>query len=146
MRAAAERVFLDANVLSSAAIGSATCRAVCILPGVVIITSDYCVDEARRNLLAKFDGSAVDVLVGLLDGLETVPTPPESVWGSAIAALPSSAASDVPVLAAAMAARADTLVTGNTRDFGELMIHPVPGIPLALTPRQLLLRGPRRPA
>lgn len=138
-----ERVFLDANVVFSAAIGSAPCRFVLALPGLVLLTSDYCLDEARRNLLAKATSDAIGWLDNTLTTIDIVSTPPPTTWLSVAHHLPSRALSDRPVLATAVTARADTMITGNTRDFGSLMQHPVAALPMVLTPRDFLRRGPR---
>lgn len=141
-----ERVFLDANVLFSAAIGSRTCRAIWDLPDLLLSTSDYCREEALRNLDAKGhrDGSAW--LRGRLERVEITSTPPAALWEQVARHLPESAVSDRPVLAAAVVTGAQTLVTGNTRDFGALMAAPpgAAGLPDVYTPRGFLQRGPRR--
>ncbi|MBI1845149.1 MAG: hypothetical protein HYR89_11160 [Actinobacteria bacterium] len=50
---------------------------------------------------------------------------------------------DLPVLGAARAAKADVLVTANTGDFGPLMAHGLVDGPVVLTPRAFVERGPR---
>ncbi|MEI6621532.1 MAG: PIN domain-containing protein [Actinomycetes bacterium] len=139
-----ERVFLDANVLFSAAIGSVVCRTICALPKVLLVTSDYCAEEARRNLAAKGFDDGSDWLVSQLTTIQIVPTPPPATWRKVAGHLPDNAISDRPVLAAAVACRCDTLITGNTRDFGRLIAvdHPAPGLPTVVTPRVFLSRGP----
>jgi hypothetical protein len=139
-----ESVFVDANVLFSAAIGSAVCRTICALPKVLLVTSDYCAEQARRNLAAKGFEDGSDWLVSQLTTIQIVPTPPPGTWQKVAAYLPDNAISDRPVLATAVVCRCDTLVTGNTRDFGQLIAvdHPAPGLPIVLTPRVFLSRGP----
>lgn len=139
-----ERVFLDANVMFSAAIGSASCRLVQALPGLALLTSDYCVDEARRNLIAKATPDATAWLDTALTTIDIVSTPPPSTWHRVVRDLPTRAVSDRPVLAAAVAVNADTLITGNTGDFSHLMRNPVAALPVVLTPRDFLRRGPRQ--
>jgi predicted nucleic acid-binding protein len=136
-------VFLDADVLFSAAIGSRVCAAIWQLPGCHLLTSDYCWEEAARNLDIKGRSAGIDRLALAAFSLEIVRTPPAATWEVAGRYLPPSADSDRPVLAAAMAARAEVLVTGNTRDFGPLMAAPQAGLPVVLTPRGFLVRGPR---
>ena len=139
-------MFLDANVLFSAAIGSRTCRAIWDLPDLVLITSDYCREEALRNLDAKGHPDGSTWLHGRLQPAEITSTPPPSLWDQVARHLPESAASDRPVLAAAVAAGAQTLVTGNTRDFGALIAARTgaPGFPYGYTPRGFIQRGPHR--
>lgn len=76
--------------------------------------------------------------------IQVVPTPPPATWEAIADQLPQGAKSDRPVLAAAIACSADTVITGNTRDFGQLIATnpPTAGIPTVLTPRAFLLRGP----
>lgn len=137
-----ERVFLDANVLFSAAIGSAVCRSITGLPSIRVLTSDYCLAEAERNLVAKgYD--VLTALAELVDRIDVVATPPQAYWQALSPLLPTGAVTDLPVLGAARAAKADVLVTGNTRDFGQLMDHGLVDGPEVLTPRAFLERGPR---
>ncbi|MDQ1249239.1 MAG: uncharacterized protein QG597_3613 [Actinomycetota bacterium] len=143
MTASDERAFIDANVLFSAAIGSGVCQIVLTMPSVVCLTSDYCFDEARRNLTAKAPPEALAWLLSAVEDMEVVTTPPPDMWDVIAHHLPARATTDLPVLAASVTARAHTLITGNTRDFGGLMTHPVPGLPVVYTPRAFLLRGPR---
>ena len=137
-----EVVFVDANVLFSAAIGSRVCRAVLSLPRVEFLTSDYCLDEARRNLMAKAPPDVVSWLPSAINSMTVVPTPPPFTWKMVAHHLPPAATTDAPILAAAVAAGAQALITGNTRDFGRLMARPVKGLPTVYTPRAFLMRGP----
>jgi hypothetical protein len=67
-------VFLDANVLSSAAYGpDAGLRVLWSLPGVRLTTSAYAAEEARRNLS---DTKQRERLAGLLEGVRLVEQPP----------------------------------------------------------------------
>lgn len=136
-----EIVFIDANVLFSAAIGSRVCRTILGLPSVDLLTSDYCLDEARRNLAVKAPPEALSWLPSAVESMLIVPTPPPMAWKMVAHHLSPTAASDAPVLASAVVAGARSLITGNTRDFGELMSTPVNGLPIVYTPRAFLLRG-----
>ena len=116
------RAFLDANVLFS---GSNTGSS---LAGLVVwltaegtaVTSDLAIEEARRNLALKREAwlPAFDLLV---PQLEVVP--------SAVFPVPVRLADkDVPLLCAAIGARCELFVTGDRRDFGDLMDRSVLGV------------------
>lgn len=100
-----KRVFLDANVLWSAARKPAALPWRLIHSGLAhFLTSRYAVAEARRNTQAE-DLPNLDRLVGTLTLVPDAFGPPP-----AGVCLP---AKDVPILAAAALARADVLVTGD---------------------------------
>lgn len=115
------RLFLDANVLFSAAHspegrGAALFR---LARGGIcrLVSSSYAVLEARRNLEEKSPGGA-KALSALLPPIEIVP---EADAGTrARAAETGLDAEDVPILAAALG-RCDGLVTGDRRHFGAWM-------------------------
>ena len=127
------RVFLDANVLFSAAYReSSGILALWRLPETVLLTSGYALEEARRNLESA---QARVRLQGLLSGVEIV-------GESTGYRLPDSlqlADKDRPILAAAIAAGATHLITGDLRDFGPLRGHRVGGV-LVQTPADFLRR------
>jgi uncharacterized protein len=116
-------VFLDANVLFSAAYRPAAgLLRLWDVPGVALVTSDYAIEEARRNLPHAEQCAALDRLAermeivhGTFDG---VPLP-----GSV--KLPED---DEPILRAALAARCTGLLTGNLRDFGPHLDTTVGGV------------------
>jgi hypothetical protein len=110
-----ERVFLDANVLFSAAYrADAGLRRLWDLAGVRLVTSAYALEEARRNLetrerLARLDGlSAALELVAEVEGVPDL--------GAAVD-LPRD---DQPILGAALAAGCSVLLSGDRRAFGSL--------------------------
>lgn len=120
----ADRLFLDANVLFTAA-HRPQGKAVFLFQMVSgatpapwqLLASAYAVEEARRNLAAKFP----DVLGGwpaLLRELRIVaqPAAPRLALD-----LPEK---DLPIWAAAHAARATHLLTGDIKDFGPHMNRP----------------------
>ena len=116
------RAFLDANVLFSASnAGSSLAGLVAwLLAEGTAVTSDLAVEEARRNLALKRDAwlPAFDALV---PQLELVP--------SMVFPLPVVLADkDVPLLCAAIRSRCELFVTGDRRDFGELMDRTVQGV------------------
>jgi uncharacterized protein len=118
-----DRVFLDANVLFSAAYrpGSGLLR-LWELRRAVMVTSDYAIEEARRNLAIETQRTALAALVartevvcGAFDG---VPLPRRVT-------LP---ADDEPILRAAIASRCTHLLTGNLRDFGPYLDTTIAGV------------------
>jgi uncharacterized protein len=126
-----DRVFLDANVLFSAAYRSDSGLLVLWRrPGVTRLTSSYAVDEARRNLPRADQRQRLATLVA---ACEIVPTP-------VAAALPASLRlpeSDRPIFLAAMAAHASHLLTGDRTHFGPYFDRTIAGV-LILTPGDYL--------
>ena len=111
------RVFLDANVLFSAAKSDGAIRQLLRLlleRGHECWVDAYVVSEARRNLVVK-GPEALQVLDALLVHLRVAPAQPavdhhaETTW------LPDK---DRPVLAAAIRLGCDALVTGDLTHFG----------------------------
>ena len=116
------RVFLDANVLFSAAQhGSPIRQLVDRLSGhAAAVTSDYAWTEAERNVAAK----RPDWIAGLRQlrgSVEFVPT--ASDCGPV-----ELDAADRPILGAAIAARCTRLLTGDFRHFARLMGREVGGV------------------
>lgn len=111
------RVFLDANILFSAAKSDGAVRA--LLHLLLDLRHECCADayvvaEARRNLVNK-GPDAVQVLDALLGHLQVA----TSVAGSAdTGALEWLPAKDRPVLAAVIRMGCDVLVTGDRQHFG----------------------------
>jgi len=108
-----DRVFLDANVIFSAAYRpESRLRRLWGLDGVTLLTSGYAIEEARRNLDNE---EQRDRLASLVSALSVLPTPPPP-WP-----LPEGlklAEKDHPILAAAICARASHLLTGDKAHFG----------------------------
>ena len=125
------RVFLDANVLFSAAYReNSGLLDLWRLPETVLLASGYAVEEARRNLASSPARARLDVL---LSDVEIV------VEGAGFH-LPDSlrlADKDRPILAAAIAAGATHLITGDLKDFGPLRGHRIAGV-LVQTPADFL--------
>lgn len=116
------RVFLDANVLFSAAYReTGSVRAFFALSAAgacTLCSSAHALEEARRNLRLKHPARIGD-LERLLESVELVPEPrPATVTWALAAGLP---AKDAPILAAAVEARCHILATGDRSDFGVLM-------------------------
>jgi hypothetical protein len=131
-----DRLFLDANVLFSAAYrDQAPLRELWDLPGVELLTSGYAVAEAHRHL----DEEQRARLAELLARLRVVGDPPIRSLTPSIALR----AKDHPILTAALAAGATHLVTGDRRDFGDYFGRCVAGV-LILPPRDYLTAKRRR--
>jgi predicted nucleic acid-binding protein len=114
-----QRVFLDANVMFSAALGgeSFTALFAALESGACsLCTSPQCVDEARRNVTKKRP-LALERLEALLARV-SVTQPPTALVDWSIGKMPED---DGWVLAGALEAGASVLLTGNTKHFGWLM-------------------------
>ena len=133
------RIFLDANVLFSAAKSDGAVRQ---LVGLMLrarhqcCVDGYVVEEARRNLVAKAP-EAVFALEALLAKLQVAAIHAGDTDTEIMAPLPQK---DRPVLAAAIRLRCDALVTGDRTHFGfaygktlgGVMIHSPSSIAAAL--------------
>lgn len=118
-----DRLFLDANVLFSAAwrADSGLLR-LWSTDEATLVTSGYALEEARRNLEDPKRERRLDDLLG---SLEVVGEASPQAW------LPGSldlAEKDRPILAAAIASRSTHLVTGDLRHFGHLTGQVVGGV------------------
>ena len=125
------RVFLDANILFSAAKSDGAVRALVRLlveQGHECWADAYVVAEARRNLLAK-GPETLRVLEALLPHLRlAAAVPVDAAPADALSWLPEK---DRPALAAAIRLHCDALVTGDRthfgagfgRVFGVVMVH-----------------------
>jgi predicted nucleic acid-binding protein len=127
------RVFLDANVLFSCAYLS-TSRLLKLwrLPATVLLSSDYAVEEARRNLDLADHRHRLEQLVKRMEIV--------TAWQSV--SLPRGVRlddNDVPILLAAIEARATHLLTGDRKDFGHLYGKIVGGVEI-LPPAEYLSR------
>ncbi len=111
------RVYLDANVLFSAAKSDGAVRALLHLlreRGHACCVDTYVVTEARRNLAAK-GPQALHLLDALLADLEVASAAQGIVASGDVDWLLEK---DRPVLAAAIRLRCDALVTGDRTHFG----------------------------
>ena len=111
------KVFLDANVLFSAAKSDGAVRALLRLlvdRGHECWADSYVVAEARRNMVAK-GPQTITVLDALLTHLRLAAAPPDLTPAGHTQWLPEK---DRPVLAAAIRLGCDVLVTGDRRHFG----------------------------
>lgn len=111
------RVFLDANILFSAAKSDGAVRELLRLllgSGHECWVDDYVVIEARRNLTAK----APDALIAFEALLKRLRISPAQAPGPALKLVNWLPEKDRTVLAAAMRLRCDALVTGDRTHFG----------------------------
>jgi predicted nucleic acid-binding protein len=111
------RIFLDANILFSAAKSKGAIRQ--LLERLIKTGHDCCVDgyvleEARRNLALKAH-QGLTVLEALLVEMHLAPAQPGEATFEAALPLPEK---DRPVLAAAIHQRCAVLVTGDRTHFG----------------------------
>ena len=130
------RVFLDANVLFSAAwrAGSGLTR-LWENASLHLVTSPYAVDEAERNLSRKRP-DAVARLQALLRQVEITSAlgPLDDGHG-----LPPK---DAPILAAAAASHCQVLVTGDIADFGHAIGRSLQGVRILTASMLLAEMGP----
>ena len=109
-----DKLFLDANILFSAAYKENSCLLeFWHLHGISLISSGYAIEEARRNLSTQ---PQLERLLLLNESLEIITEYSDSLIPSDI----QLKIKDRPILAAAIAAYADFLITGDKRDFGHL--------------------------
>jgi predicted nucleic acid-binding protein len=129
-----DRVFLDANVLFSAAYRQqAGLSRLWELANAVLVTSSYALEEARRNL----DRAAQDRRLALLMAqVELVAEASDSPITLSVD-LPGD---DRPILRAAVASRCTHLLTGDRRAFGPFYGVRIEGV-LILRPAEYLGLG-----
>lgn len=127
-----DRLFLDANVLFSAAYRSdARLRELWAAKDVKLVTSSYAVEEARRNLDSPEQREELEKLVRKMEILASSPAErPVTID------LPQK---DRPILLAAIESKADYLITGDFTHFGKYYGKTVEGV-LILTPSEYLQR------
>jgi uncharacterized protein len=112
-----DRLFLDANVLFSAAYREDAGVAVLwSLEHATLVSSTYAVEEARRNLPGREQKQRLESLVGKLEVVEAH-TVPDSVRDSVLAEI-TLPRKDLPIIGGALAAGCSHLITGDVRHFG----------------------------
>lgn len=140
------RVFLDANVLFSASRSDGAIRALLqqleqLGHGMVI--DAYVLEEARRNLAAKGPAGSLEVLDALEARMELVPM--RTAPAELLRALDWLHEKDRPVLASAIHARCDVLVTGDRTHSGQRFGSAVSGVTIC-SPAQLYVRLQESPS
>jgi predicted nucleic acid-binding protein len=132
-------LFLDANVLFSAVHRPQSAPGLLIdfaAAGLVqAVSSEYAFEEARRNLAVK-SPDAMTAWERVRSRCSSIPSAsgPTLAWSTR-----QIAAKDAPILAAAIDARCDWLVTGDRRDFGHLFGSTQRGV-LVITPSEAMRR------
>ncbi|MBP1733208.1 MAG: hypothetical protein H6Q55_3637 [Deltaproteobacteria bacterium] len=129
-----DRLFLDANILFSAAYSAdSPLLELWRLKQVLLFSSGYSLEEARRNL-ALLRPDRLSNLQQLIAKVQFADAPPLATAPIEARALPKK---DLPILLAAIEARATHLLTADTRHFGPLRGKTVEGV-LVLTPGDYL--------
>jgi len=130
------RIFVNANVLFSAAKSDGAVRRLLVLlqqAGHQCVVDAYVVEEARRNIVAKAPAASAylaELVAGLEHARRLLPADPVL---DAILPLPPK---DRPVLSAAIRQRCAALVTGDRSHFGALFDTSVHGVAIH-SPRSL---------
>jgi len=139
------KLFLDANVIFSAAHRaegrSQDLLALAHAGWCELLASAHALEEARRNLELKSAGFERRLEQALAQTTVVAEAPAALVEWAQAQGLPIK---DAPILAAAVHAQADLLVTGDSRDFGHLYGHTLRGTRV-VTPAvalDLVLKGP----
>ena len=132
------KIFLDANILFSAAQSQSRMRAFITLLSkhAVCITSPYAAEEARRNLENKYPNT--------LPSLETLLKKCEIILAMATTVPITLPTKDLPILRGATAGNATYLLTGDQKDFGKFWgktIHGVKIVSPKLLAEKLAKRG-----
>jgi len=124
------RVFLDANILFSAAKPKSRIRALIavLAQHSECVTNAYAVEEARRNIALK-EPTLVDELEKLAARLEIITS---LITDLEIDLEPK----DVPILGGAITGQATHLLTGDERDFGAYFGRTIQGVRI-VSPRLL---------
>jgi uncharacterized protein len=123
-----QRLFLDANVLFSAAYKpDARVLRLWKMSEVVLCTSRYALEEARYNLTDESQRQRLLELVGSLQFFEAS--------GHELPAGISLPEKDMPILLAAIDARARYLLTGDFRHFGAYFGRKISGVTI-ISPAQ----------
>ena len=125
------RIFLDANILFSAAQPHSRMRAFLevLFDQADCLTNAYAVEEARRNLELKFPEG--------LKALERLTGQCEMVSQSVPDLDVDLPLKDMPILGGAIAGHATHLLTGDEKDFGKFWGKTVQGVKV-VSPKMLV--------
>lgn len=121
------RVFLDANILFSAARSPGAIRQLVEQiqnRGHECVADEYVIAEARRNLEQKFPAALPD-FENLLRTISRLSSPPALSTPSLDLLLPEK---DRPVLASAIQHRCQALLTGDKTHFGRIYGQTIAGV------------------
>ena len=134
------RVFIDTSALlaglNSPYGGAGTILAACLAHDLVAVISPQVVEETERNIPLKFPLLATAWAAFLLIPPEITRAPSLADIQRAYKILPTS---DAPILASAIKARPDALITWNTRDFLRQEVTASVSFPI-LIPQEFLER------
>jgi len=131
-----DRVFLDANVLFSAAYRTdSRLTQLWRIPKAKLCSSHYALEEARINL----ENEGQRERLAMLSREVQLSSSPERPFPSEIS-LPDK---DKPILPAAIAAEGTHLLTGDIRHFGSYFGEQIEGITILPPAEYLRRRGPR---
>lgn len=123
-----DRLFLDANILFSASYRADAGVAVLgSLENVVLFTSSYAIEEAKRNLAERDQKNRLERLLQPLQVVRAA-TAPEAIRQGV-----ELSDKDWPILGGAIAVEATHLVTGDFKHFGAYFGKTIHGI-LVLPP------------
>jgi len=128
-----DRLFLDANILFSAAYRPDT-RLNCLwfVEGVQLVTSDYALTEALRNLESNTQFERLDSLIHTVELIAELPS-----TGLLFAQGVNLPEKDWPILLAAMSSNCTHLITGDRKHFGQYFGDEVSGVRI-MTPASYL--------
>jgi hypothetical protein len=132
-----DRVFLDANVLFSAAYRTDTSlRKLFSMPKIVLMTSGYALEKARRNLPNAEQQMELERLCESVEVISVL-----SPQGD-VPILEAIPASDRPILWGAISVRATHLLSGDFKAFGRFYGKTIEGV--AIIPPADYLRKSQR--
>lgn len=135
------RAFLDANVLFTAArsetgAGRGIVQLARVLPGIDLLMTEYALNEAERNLHKKSPQSLPE-FQSLKSTVNVCQKPSAELELRVSEAAPLVPRKDLPILAGAVHAEVDWLVTYDEDHFGGLYGKEIHGV-LVLEPRHAL--------
>jgi uncharacterized protein len=127
-----DRLFLDANVLFSAAYREdAGVTRLWKVRGATLVTSEYAIEEARRNLSEPEQIERLDNLLADVERVASLGLAEHQRQGIRLPA------KDWPILGGAVGTNATHLITGDVKDFGPYFGKKTLGV-LVLSPAQYL--------
>jgi uncharacterized protein len=133
-----DRLFLDANVLFSAAYrATSDLTRLWHIEGVHVITSAYALEEARRAIGHGERLSRLDHLSSLIQIADVPSSLAPAIDQDVLGALALLPAKDRPILLGAIEVGATHLLTGDLKHFGSYFGKTVGGV-LVLRPAQYL--------
>jgi uncharacterized protein len=125
-----DRVFLDANVLFSASYKPSKLIKLWEMPNIQLITSEYALEEAYRNLeiIRKESLPTLEFLVKTLEISKEVIDKSLNLYSDI-----KIVDKDKPIIVSAIFSKATHLLTGDKKHFGDILGKKIRGV-LILTP------------